>query len=265
MKPVLLGDLGAHARGRTLAAAAAAAPGPLPAHGVALAFAKEAQQAPALLEGWTTWAEQPGRVLVLLPPFHPGACERPVHWEARRAEPLAGGETELARTLARERQYELRGGLAPSERAGGQVVTGHWRRHPAAGLVVVTALPLWSLQVLDHRSPLLAWLEQWVKAAGTPRPPQAAGPTAGFRLAPADWVVLLHLCTGPYPAAAAALQALADSRLLRLDGASARAALARLQAAGMVREGALTAAGRAALAEGPYALHAQTLEGMRHD
>lgn len=264
MTPVLLGELAHHARGRTLAAAVGAMPGEPPAHGVALALGKDAQQHKDQLAHWVDWAREPGRVLVLVPPFGRGACDAPVPWEARRVDPLASAAAELGRALARERQHELRGELVPMERVAGQVVTGAWRRHPTAGLVVVTTLPLWSLLVLDHRAALRAWLEDFVAQAGAPRGATEAPVLAAFQPEPDDWTLLLHLCTGPFSTDDAALAALAGSPVFRVDGRSARAALDRIQAAGWAKDGALTAEGGDALAASPYALHARALARMSH-
>lgn len=264
MTTVLLGDLGHHARGKTLVAAVGACPGDLPPHGVALAFGKEAQQQPDRFRHWVDWAREPGRVLVLMPPFERGACEVPTAWEARRADPLAGGEGELGRVLARERRHELRGELVPLERAAGQVITGLWRRHPNAGLVVITALPLWSLLILDHRPVLGAWLDDLLAQAGSAR--SSGEPPVPDRFEPTaqDWTLLLHLCSGPFADGPDALDALAASTVFRLDAASAGAAMQRLTAAGWVEGGRLTDAGGQALAAGPYSLQARALTRMSH-
>jgi hypothetical protein len=264
MSAVLLGELGRHARGRTLAAAVGAVAGDPPAHGVALAFSKDAQQHLDHLAQWVDWAKEPGRVLVLMPPFERGACDVPTRWEARRTDPLAGAEVELGRALARERQHELRGDLVPMERVAGQVVTGAWRRHPAAGLVVITTLPLWSLLVLDHRAALRAWLEDLVAQAGAPRAATEAPVPEAFQPTPHDWTLLLHLCTGPFSDGDAALAALARSQVFRVDGRAAGTALDRLQATGWAKGGVLTEEGRAALAASPYAFHARDLARMSH-
>lgn len=263
MKVVLLGELGTHARGKMLVASADAEVGELPPAGIALAFGKDAQCKPEQLSTWATWAQQPGRVLVLVPPFQRGACTTPTAWEALRTEPLAGGESELGGMLASERQHELRGDLVPVERVGGQVVTGGWRRHPAAGLFVVTALPLWSLRVLDHPAMLNEWLGQLLEEAGTAEVASPMG-TAAFEPGPQDWSVLLHLCTGPYANAAAALQALDRSALFAVPPTKARDAVQRLEEAGWVEGGALTAVGRAALQASPHAAYANALSRMHH-
>jgi hypothetical protein len=262
--PVLLGDLGGHARGKTLTAALGAVAGAPPSQGLALALGKEAQQHLDRFQEWVDWAREPGRVLVLIPPFQQTPCSVPTAWEARRSEPLAGGESELTRVLARDRQHELRGELVPWERVAGQVVTGVWRRHPAAGLVVVTALPLWSLLVLDHRAAIRAWLDALIGLAGAPRAADEASTQQACQPTRDDWVLLLHLCTGPYTDAPAALTALDQSSIFRLAAPSAEAAMARVQAAGWARGGELTDAGRELLAQGPYATQARALARLSH-
>lgn len=263
MNVVLLGELGAHARGKTLGAVVGAAAGDLPAQGLALAFGKDAQQDVDLLTRWAEWAQTPGRALVLIPPFKREACAVPVSWEARRADALAGGETDLGRLLAQERQHELRGDLMPMERVGGQVVTGGWHRHPAAGLVVVTALPLWSLHVLDHAPTLRNWLADLLRDAGTPRA-DAPAPATDYRPAPTDWTVLLHLCGGHFDGSSDALSALIASSVFAVESAEAQAALTRLEGAGWSSGGNITPAGREALRAGPYRDHARALERRRH-
>lgn len=259
----MLGGLGDHARGRILATVVGAEPGDPPAAGIALAFGKEAQVEDGPIAGWVEWAQQPGRVLVLLPPFARGGATAPTRWEARRTAPMAGGEGPLAKLLAAERQHEVRGELVPVERVGGQVVTATWRRHPAAGLFVVTALPLWSLRVLEHPDDLHAWLAARLEEAGAPRADQAE-PVADFVPAESDWAMLLHLCTADFVDERVALSTLATSPWFRMDAETARDTLARLREAEWVDGTALTQAGRDALNAGPHAVYARALEAVRH-
>lgn len=264
-KAFLGGGLAAHARGRTLTATfnAAALPS-LPNAGALFVLGKEFQGGGDEVDSWLEWATTPGRALVVLPPFDRPACDVPVRWEARRAEPLAGGETALGRLLARERRHEIRGQLLPLERTAGQVVTAGWRKHPAAGLVVITALPVWSLTALDHGDACVAWLDDLVGQAGTAPETLATDPDASP--APAErvptrdeWTVLLHLCTGPFPTAEAALEALARSAIHTLPAESAATAMEGLAELRFAESGGLTASGERALLVGPYAAYARAL------
>lgn len=261
--PTLVGSLGSHARGRTLALSIGAKAGELPTSGVVLAFAKDFQENAVRGAEVLAWVERPGRLLVLVPPFGKGPTAVPVEWEARRTEPLAGGDTKLAALLARERQHELRGALLSLERSGGQMVTGGWRRHPAAGLLVITTLPLWSLHTLDHRDLVREWLEVQLASAGDPLPEETAAPSAA-QLEARDWAILLHLCRGPFASAEAAVAALVESAVHRVEAADPRAVLCALERRGLADGGRLTDVGVQLLDESPYAAYAQAFRSAAH-
>jgi hypothetical protein len=260
----LIGDLAGHARGRTLVASFGAAPAEaLPAQGAAIVFGRQFQRSREDAESWVSWASSPGRLLLVVPPFGASESTLPVQWEARHSEALAGGETELGRILARERQHEIRGRLLPVERIAGEVVTAGWRKHPTAGLVVITALPIWSLTTLDHRSVCHAWLTDLLTQAGEARDaiplPDDGGRIEDRELSPEEWAVMLHLCTAEFASADAALQALSQSEIHRVDPAVAGGALTALSQLGFARGGTLTEEGRAALRQGPYSDFARML------
>lgn len=261
---VLLGELGTHARGKTLARALGAVPGPFPRAGVAFGFGRPFQLNADDAAESLAWTERPGRALVLLPPFAKEPCNTPVTWEARRIEPLLGGEAPITRALAAERSFELRGNLIPTERAGGQVVTAMWRRHPAAGVLIVTALPLWSLRALEYLEECSSWLEAIVQLAGAPLPETVRVPDAVLVPTSDDWTLLLHLCGGPYTSRAEALEALARSSMFSLDRSAADAAFRRLDEAGLVAEGAITPRGNELLNTSSYAAYARTIRRMSH-
>lgn len=259
------GSLVTHARGNTLTASFGATPCETPpAAGALFVLGTELQSDAALAQTWIDWAAWPGRLLVVLPPFRREPCELPVQWEARRTESLAGGESELGKLLARERRHEIRGRLLPLERNAGQVVTAGWRRHPAAGLVAITTLPLWSLTALDHREACTAWLtgliEQAGKPASVPAKIRRGGAAAPQRLPTDDeWALLLHLCTGPFESESTALVALSGSAVHALRGDRAERALQGVITLGFVKCGSLTATGEKALLDGPYAAYARGL------
>lgn len=264
LPPTLVGALATHARGRTLALCVEAVAGALPAAGTALAFAKEFQENPVLANELVVWTERPGRLLVLVPPFASAPARLPVEWDARRTDALAGGETQLGALLARERQHELRGALLPLERGGGQTITGGWRRHPAAGLLAITALPIWSLHTLEHRSELKRWLDQLLESAGAPivSEPDLGPPAAELSLD--DWALLLHLCRGPFADAPGALASFSQEGLQRLSADDAGAVLRSLEKQGFASGGQLTERGAALLDGSPYAVYAHELRSIAH-
>lgn len=259
------GGLARHARGRTLTATFEAEVGQeLPTSGALFVLGKEFQAVGEHRRSWLEWATTPGRALVILPPFDRGLCEQPVPWEARTVEALAGGETGLGRSLARERAHEIRGRLLALERAAGQMVTAGWRKHPTAGLVVITALPVWSLTALDHRDACRAWLDDLMRQAGAaPEMPIRSAersPDLPERAPTQDeWTMLLHLCTGPFPTNEAALEALARSNIHTLPAESAAIAINGLAELQFVESGNLTGSGERALLAGPYSAYARAL------
>ena len=262
----IAGGLATHARGRTLAAAfkATNCDDALPESGALFVLGKELQAAGEAAGSWIGWAATPGRALIVVPPFDPSPCDLPARWEARRTESLAGGETALGALLARERRHEIRGQLLPLERTAGQVVTAGWRKHPAAGLVVITALPVWSLTALDHSDACAAWLTDLLGQAGkapeSVANDQEALPGPAERVPTRDeWTLLLHLCTGPFSDAEAALTALSRSTIHTLPAECATAAMQGLTELRFAESGGLTASGERALLDGPYAAYARAL------
>ena len=262
------GGLADHARGRTLEAtfrAVAAAP-TLPAAGALFVLGKEFQAGGEDTVAWLEWARVPGRVLIVVPPFDRRPCETPAEWEARTTEPLAGGKTVLGKILARELRHEIRGQLLPLERGAGQVITAGWRKHPASGLVVITALPVWSLSALDHGAACTAWLADLIRQSGKAPDTVLGGldsPTKTQRAPSQDeWTLLLHLCTGPFPTEQTALDALAQSAIHRLPRESAVAAMKGLSELQLAESGALTDLGERTLLGGPYAAYAEALRRL---
>lgn len=261
----LAGAIIAHARGRALGSSFSAQPhDSLPVSGALFVFGSEFQNDKAAAEAWTGWSIAPGRLLVLVPPFNRGTCDLPITWEARYTEPLAGGETELGKMLARERCFEIRGNFLPLERNAGQIVTGGWRKHPNSGLFAVTTLPVWSLTALDHREECAIWLIGLMGQAGKPKLPESGGQIEAVlekkrRLTRDEWAVLLHLCTGPYTTEQAALESLAASTVHILSQDRAIEALRGLLEQGYAEHGALTDAGLEVLTNSPYAVYAGAL------
>jgi len=164
--------------------------------------------------------------------------------------------------LARERRHEIRGQLLPLERTAGQVVTAGWRKHPAAGIVVITTLPVWSLIALDHKQACAEWLAELVEQAGKPVEGEDEGgdgsPTSRVP-SPDEWTLLLHLCTGPFEGSEASLKALGRSVIHHLPAECTRTAMEGLMELGLMEEGNLTAEGERTLLEGPYANYARAL------
>jgi len=270
LKPVLIGDLSTHSRGRILKKLLGAEAGELPKSGVAIAFGKDWQQQAAAEHPWVRWCEQPGHLLLLIPPYSRGKVEAPCNWEVLPGEPLAGGESDLARKLAKEIRYSLAGALLPFERISGQLVTGGWRRHPNAGLWVITTLPLWSPSLLTGGAIATAWLEDLYQQAGKPLPETSEtepdGPDSfGINPQPEDWPLLVHLASGDYPSQAAALEALENLPVLAIDLDLAKERIHEMTQAGWIQAGQLTATGEEILKRSPFAIHAREMRKVKHE
>lgn len=210
--------------------------------------------------GWLRWAEVPGRCLVVVPPFGRAETAHPVPWTATKAPGLAGGETDLGRLLARERRHALSGQMVPVERTAGDVVTMSWRKHPAAGRLVVTAHPLWSLTVAGQPGAAREWLSAHLAEAGQPPSEDSSdtGDSAPLREPTEDeWALAVHLCTAAFESSDEALLALRRSTVQQLNPDRAREALTGLHALGLARAGTLTPVGEAALLRSPFAPYAR--------
>ncbi|WP_214171693.1 hypothetical protein [Geoanaerobacter pelophilus] len=263
---ITVGELASHPRCRNLKVSFGAEPGDMPPHtGVAIVFGKDFKTSPERAAEWTTWAMEPGRLLLMVPPYSVGNFVMPVPWEVRRLTPIAGGETPLSQLLAAERLHEFRGALVPLERVGGAIITAGWRKHPASGMVVWTALPLWSLTVLDHPGDCAAWLKDIFTQCGKPVDAEdAAKQLEDQELTESEWTMLLHLCTGPYSSKEEALSTLSESQLFRMPAGRSQETWCRLEQRGLVESGALSPAGISLVEESRYAAYAKELRRMKH-
>lgn len=263
-KRVLLGNISSHARGKTLSAAFDAHPTTtLPKDGVVFVFGRQFQQEPEHASIWVAWTSAPGCLLVVVPPFETNTCKIPVEWEVKYVEPLAGGETDLGKRLAGEWRHEIRGQFIPLERIAGHVVTAGWRKHPSAGLMVITTLPLWSLTTLEYREDCRNWLAGWIAQAGTPRKAgtnvSRAEASKLRELSEMEWGMMLHLCTGQYASEEQALRALEISQVHHIERSVAIDAMKHLQAVGIVSSGVLTEQGKEILLNSRYAPYARAI------
>ena len=266
----LAGSLGSHRRGRLLQEAVGAAMSvaePPEGHGLCLMFGTEFQGFDAEAQkAWVNWSQSPGRVLLLLPPLKISACAEPVKWEVTgKASVDAKDSGELLRALASEVRHELRGKLQTATHLGGvwgdyAVNTAFYRKHPHAGVFVVTCLPLWSLSVLDHKDALRQWLSDLYAMAGSPA--QAVEETDTFKPTTSHYAILLHLLSGQYVNRDAAVSALNSSDIFALNPAEANKLISDMEEQAFVRGTELTPSGRELLLRSPYAPYAVEFERL---
>jgi hypothetical protein len=261
---LLHGTLAAHRRGRILREALSAeATTTLPASGaVIMAFADAFQGADegeqARLVEWTRAA---GHVLLLVPPFAAGACERPVPWRAERMEGGPRGGEGLAKMLAGEVTHRLEGKLQTPPLPGAtwsdlSVCVGTYRLHPAAGLFAVTCLPLWSLAVLDAPEETQRWLVSLVALAGEAKPVAAPAQTP---LSPDHYGLLVFLLSRSFEDDEQAIAALRASSIFRIAPERARALLNELRARGLVMGAVPTTEATELVMQSPYAPYVSAL------
>jgi hypothetical protein len=263
--PVLLhGALATHRRGRILREAfSAEATSTLPKNGaVTIAFADEFQ---ASDEGEQVrlidWTRAAGHLLLLVPPFAAGTCERPVPWRAERLEGGPRGGEGLAKVLVDEVTHRLEGKLQPPPLPGAMwsdlsVCVGTYRLHPAAGLFAITCLPLWSLAVLDAPEETQRWLAGLVALAGEAKP--VAAP-AQMPLSADHYGILVFLVSRRFEDEEQAIAALRASSVFRIAPERARAHLNDLQALGLVMGAMPTTEATELVMRSPYALYVSAL------
>jgi hypothetical protein len=263
--PVLLhGALAAHRRGKILREALSAeATATLPESGaVVMAFAEAFQGADDVEQArLVEWTRAPGRVLLLVPPFAAGACERPVRWRAERIEGGPRGGEGLAKMLAAEVTHRLEGKLQTPPLPGAtwsdlSVCIGTYRLHPAAGLFAVTCLPLWSLAVLDAPEEMQRWLVSLVALAGDANPVAAPARTP---LSPDHYGLLVFLLSRSFENEEQAIAALRASPIFRIAPQRARALLNELRARGLVMDAVPTTEATELVMQSPYAPYVRAL------
>ncbi|WP_321879832.1 hypothetical protein [Paraburkholderia bannensis] len=257
--PVFLhGALATHRRGRILQEALSATPSTeLPdGRAVVLAFAEAFQSADEAEQvRLVEWTRVPGHLLLLIPPFAGGGCERPVSWQAERMQSAPRGGEGLAKVLAHEVGYRLAGNLQTPAVPGAtwsdlSVSVGSYRLNPAAGLFAVTCLPLWSLAVLDVPEDLESWLAGLVSLAGECKPAETRAATA---LSPDHYGFLVFLLSKTFTDEEQAIAGLRSSPIFRFSLERGRSLLKELRDRGLVNGAMPTSEAYELVMQSPYA------------
>jgi hypothetical protein len=239
--------------------------------GMCLAFGSDFQASDSTTQqAWVNWTALSGRTLLLIPPFNVIECKQPVSWRAFRPQkPEPIGADHLGKLIANEVRFEITGTLQTAvevvgEWKGGGVHTAYYRKHPHSGLFAMTCLPLWSLNVLDHRRTIQEWLETLGGLAGESAPTiSVEEATTEFRPRRDHFAIMLHLCERDFATTDEALDRLADSQVFAIPQESARQCLVSLEEAGLVNSGKLTDRGHETLLDSPYAVYATAIARTR--
>lgn len=266
----LAGTLSTHRRRRILqdaVGATAVEDKPLSA-GLCLLFGTDFQDASEQLQhDWYNWSQEPGRTLLLIPPFETGQCTVPCEWEIQRRSGAGIQQgLPLLQALAPEVRYELQGQLQVATSLGGtwddlSICTAYYRKHPHSGVFALTCLPLWSLAVLDRERELQAWLEKLHSLAGTSVETEATQ-TTSFEPKPEHFTVMLHLLSRRFSSETEALTELQSSPIFTIDIQTAHSYFAELKSHGLVEGGRLTDKGLDVIRRSPFLAYAEELETL---
>lgn len=266
----LVGTLANHRRRRILQNVISAQPAEhqLPSSGLCLMFGNDFQGATEKQQHeWYNWSQEPGRTLLLIPPFETKKSSIPCSWDIKRRSGVKPQQDlALLQALAPEVDYEVQGQLQIASEIGGawgdmSINTAYYRKHPHSGIFAITCLALWSLAVLDKEKELQEWLETIHSFAGQPVENTTVDQTA-FQLKPEHFTVMLHLLSQKFTDAPTALTALQSSTIFSIDKKIAQTCLSDLQLQGLVKEVQLTQSGIDVIRQSPYLAYAEALEAL---
>jgi hypothetical protein len=237
-------------------------------NGVCLAFAGEMQDEPTQQQSaLVSWATEPGRTVLLLPPLKQEECTLPVPWRVVRAGTIDSSKNKgLSKQLSAETKYELITEMQPAKLIDGEWSRGglntvYYKKHPNSGVFAITTLPLWSLTTLDHQQQLIDWIEQLHSLAGDPleREPEMEK-TADFIPTNDHFALMLHLVRGRWRNRQSAIRSLQDSEVLSLPEPRVVECMLDLENGQFALEGRLTELGKKVLLASPYRAYARSLE-----
>ena len=266
-----------HRRGRFLATELNASTGceggqdGLPSEGMMLMIGKDFQlQDEATRDALIAWCGQPGRSLLLLPPYQTGELHPGLDWRIglRDAAPDATGVA-VVDAVRGELSFELHGRDGGFSSDAGQqwpdfsLNTRFWKQHTASGVFAASCLPLWSISLLGMGGAVTDWLAGIHQLAGALAADSApaATATAVGALQPQDYSVMVCVfgCQEPDPQRLISRMAAQPLPIVALESELLAEVAAGLRSAGMLAAGGLSERGEAALRASPYWGYAQSL------
>ncbi|SFM40929.1 hypothetical protein [Marinobacter pelagius] len=265
-------SLAAHRHGRFFVSQLGAEPmDELPGSGLVMMHGKGFQGLSASeQETRWQWASQPGRALLLLPPFQLGAVFDQVDWQITlRTEVASTTDGIVPQILSNETNQNLVGSDGEFDRASGHqwrdysVNTRYVKKHQGTGIFAATCLPLWSISLLDNAQDTVAWLESLLSLAGNAVVDSSAEPQASSaELKPTDYTLLVCMQAWDIHTVEEVSQALSNGApsLFTIPEADLVEGFARLREAGLIDHRGLTELGHEVLYESPYGHYAERLK-----
>ncbi len=210
------------------------------------------------------WIQEPGRLVLVVPPLQTGTQDIPLRWTIEYAENSPDGGTDLAALLAGEVQYRILGDLLTDQIrnmqfAGQTTAVGYYRPRISTGVLAITVLPIWSLRTVDQPKLLQDWLARLFELAGKPRDAEEKV-QQGPEITPLHFSILLHLSSRQHATVEAALDSLAGSPVFKISTESGGSLYDDLVALGYVDKTSLTDTGFEVLRKSPYAIYLNALK-----
>ena len=216
------------------------------------------------------WASQPGRALLLLPPFQLGAVFDQVDWQITlRTEVASTTDGIVPQILSNETNQNLVGSDGEFDRASGHqwrdysVNTRYVKKHQGTGIFAATCLPLWSISLLDNAQDTVAWLENLLSLAGNAVVDGSAEPQASSaELKPTDYTLMVCMQAWDIHTVEDVSQALSNGgpSLFTIPEDDIVEGFARLRELGLIDHRGLTELGHEVLYESPYGQYAERLK-----
>lgn len=248
----------------------------LPVQGICLLFGQEYQQADAEKQKeYQKWCQAPGRTFLLVPPFDIGSLhsiDNSVDWSLVYSNNgVTGKDGSVAAKVAEEAVFCIKSESPVFDRDADHQWEDYTfntllnKHHSGSGVFAATALPLWSISLIDFRVQLLDWIELLHNHAGKAingQDEDLLDTEDDFTLEEKDYSVLA--CIYAYGTGnAIALTQRMSGQLLPLfvfDKIWLDSSFERIESLNYIKTGKLTKQGLGKLKKCPWWQHAQLMK-----
>lgn len=216
------------------------------------------------------WSQNPGRSLLLLPPYREGLIVDGIDWAiAYQNIPQVQNMDGIAALLAPEVVISMLGHDGSYEMdsdALWQDGTVNWRyckRHSASGVLAATTLPIWSIALLGKGELVRNWLTRIHRHAGTSSTVEKIAEQDAPALETTDYTTMVCIYAWHNCNQRQLIDRIDNSPILTLQPELIEASLERLMLNGYLTETntgiTLSHAGEDALSASPYKMYADPL------